>query len=687
MDETKISNTIKITSELNENRFAFALKFLVIIVAIVSIYFQDLSMVFKGALTNESTFHILAIPFLFGYLVFRKRKMIGASFQSPPIVGARGFLKYFTTLAGMALFAVAILIYWYGSYTFTPLEYHMLTLPFLTAGLILVLFNTQTLKQLLFPLAFLIFLTPPPSEILFSFGSALANLSALVSTSFANVIGLHATLSTNNIGPVITLLKPDNTTLPFGVDVACSGVYSLLGFFIFALFIAYITRGGLRNKFSILLMGIPLIVTLNILRITTILAIGYSFGEDLALQIFHTIGATVFIFIGTLLLLVISDKVFKKPKLSQPCPTCNLPTTKPNEAFCSTCGKLFKHAKSKINKTDFAKIAGIALIVVIILSIQAPVFALTQGPAKVLVQTPSGTKVDTSYSLLPKIAGYSLNYSNRDTAFEKTSGDDAALVYSYTSLNDTNLDATVGVQIADSTSSEHRWETCLINWPLSQGKQVNVDQLDLRDIQLQDNPPITARYFAFQYKDTNQTQVTLYWYQTAAFNTNGTVQTKSVMISLIMYVLSPKGVTGAENQQLSIAEAINNYWQPIQTWSPIALSISQNGLVLSAISISLLISLLLYRIFLNYQEKIALKTLYSKLPAQTQKLAQAVKNAQQQNNPTAQGIADELKKTTNNPTELKTLTGKLKELQATGLIKQIIVNFNDQPAIHWVSQL
>ncbi len=119
----------------------------------------------------------------------------------------------------------------------------MLTLPFLAAGLTLILFNLQTLKQLIFPIAFLIFLTPPPDQIFYSVGSALANLCASASNALANIFGLHAALSNASGSLVITLTRPDHTTLPFGVDVACSGVYSLIGFLIFALFIAYIMRG------------------------------------------------------------------------------------------------------------------------------------------------------------------------------------------------------------------------------------------------------------------------------------------------------------------------------------------------------------------------------------------------------------------------------------------------------------
>ena len=176
-----------------------------------------------------------------------------------------------------------------------------------------------------------------------------------------------------------------------------------------------------------------------------------------------------------------------------------------------------------------------------------------------------------------------------------------------------------------------------------------MNQLDLRDIQIQDNPPMTARYFAFQYKDSNQTQVVLYWYETVTFETNSTAQTKSVMISLIMYPSSPQGVSEAEAQELPIANAINNYWQPIKTWSIIALSISQNGFALSTGAIAILVLLILYVVYLNRKEKLALLNLYRKLPSQDQLIMKAVANAKNMHNPTTQAITLEFQKLLKHP--------------------------------------
>ncbi len=97
MQETKVSLTAKIAAELNQRWLAAAVKFSVIAIAVIALYQQDLTMVFTGALTNEATYHILAIPFLFGYLIYRKRKMVYASLQTSQI-GASGFQKYLSIL-------------------------------------------------------------------------------------------------------------------------------------------------------------------------------------------------------------------------------------------------------------------------------------------------------------------------------------------------------------------------------------------------------------------------------------------------------------------------------------------------------------------------------------------------------------------------------------------------------------
>jgi exosortase/archaeosortase family protein len=681
MQENKLSTG---PSVLNHHGLSIALKVSAIIIAVTALYFQDLRIIFSGVLTTESTFHILAIPFIFAFLIYRKRKMVAASLTSIED-SKKGFQKHFSFIIGITLCAVAILTYWYGSYSFIPLEFHMVTLPFLVAGLILVLFNLQTLKHIIFPVAFLIFLTPPPSEILFGVGSTLAVFSAVVSNALTNVFGISATLSSSDIGPIITILRPDGASIPFNVSVACSGIYSLIGFTIFALVIAYITAGKFRNKLVILAIGIPFMILLNIIRITVTLAIGYSYGEALALELFHSTGATILMFIGTLILLGISEKIIKKPPTIS-CPDC-VPTLKNiSSQFCDACGKISKYPKAKLTRFDVTKIIGIALITVLLVSIQAPTFALTQGPAEVLSRSPQGMQVRNQNDfVLPDIDGYNLRYAYRDAKYEQTSSNDAALVYVYSPEDKSKLPIWVAVQIGASQTSQHRWETCLINYPLSRGGQASVTQFALRDAQLQENPPMTGRFFAFQYNKSGQTQAVFYWYQTAIFSTNGTSQTKSVMISLIAYLDNADMIDSAENQQIPIAKAINSHWQPLKTWSAVTLIISQNGLALSLSVATVLILLIIYAIYLDKKEKNSLLTLYRKLSTQDQLLIKAINNAGK--SPSTKAIVAEFQKLSTISVTEYFVIQKLKEAENNGLITQNIKNSQDNPILVWKLQL
>jgi len=143
------------------------------------------------------------------------------------------------------------------------------------------------------------------------------------------------------------------------------------------------------------------------------------------------------------------------------------------------------------------------------INLQVPVFALTEGLAKVTIQTLDGEQTTTE--ILPEIAGYRMRFIYRDRRFEEIVKQDASLTYSYLPADKSGMTIWVTTEVAKTRSSLHSWEGCLITWPLSQGHQPRVTQLDLRDILILRNPPVTARYFAFQDMKSNIMQVVLYW--------------------------------------------------------------------------------------------------------------------------------------------------------------------------------
>ncbi len=224
----------------SKNSFVQCLKIATGVAVVLAIFYQDLIIVANDALQTDYMSYILVIPFLFTYLLYRKRKMLRAAITAEKENYTEN-TRHLGMLGGILLSATAVILYWYGSYTFTPLEYHVLTLPIFAAGLTLILFNPQTLRQAAFPTAFLVFLAPLPSQIIYNLGSTLSIVSSEASNGIVNLLGIHSTLSSISGTPAITITQANGTILPpFAVDIACSGIYSLIGLLVFAAFVAFV---------------------------------------------------------------------------------------------------------------------------------------------------------------------------------------------------------------------------------------------------------------------------------------------------------------------------------------------------------------------------------------------------------------------------------------------------------------
>ena len=665
------------------------LKAITVFAAILAVYHQDLQLVFFDALQNEATNQALLVLPIFGFLIYRKRKMLRAVTslkETEQLTSIPQRMGRSSTLIGILLSIASILFYWYGSYTFMPLEYHILTMPIFIAGLVLVLFNLETLRQLVFPILFLFFLTPIPEELLFKLSSILSTSSSLVSSAVANLLGVNSVVSTSGIDPTIIVTRLDNSILGFSLNAACSGIYPLIAFVMFAFFIAFITRDKPWKKAVIFQLGIPMMYLLNILRIAIVLLLGYHYGEQLALQTFHLFGGLALTIAGTVLLLTLAEGVFKIQMFSrgpaaQPCSECEA-SRNLLESFCCNCGRLLKYPQIELKRIDLGKILAVLAAVSFLILIQAPVFAATKGPAQLIIQTPTGEQGNTQ--IIPQIGGYNLSFIFRDKDFENISHQDVSLLYLYSPQTQTKENVWVGIEVAGTRSSLHQWEVCEIIWPTSHGYEPNVNQLDLRDIQILENPPIMARYFAFQYKNSNDTQVVLYWYETSTLMINDTLEQKQVKISLISYPRSPQEIGETENNLKNFAQAIAGYWQPTKTWTQIALMMSKNGLALSSISTALTVCMILLSALDAVRRRKTIARTYSKLPDEDRQIVDAVQKTEKKSMATLQKIAAAY---SNTPPDLKILKERLDRAEEAGLIGRKIVNRYDEPLQIWKSNM
>jgi exosortase len=660
-------------------------KILVAMLAPIILYWQDFVIIFNEALNSDLSTHIIILPILLGYLLYRIRYTFAASatelFQD---TSNRSHFP-FREISGALLCLLAYLTTWYGSYTFNPLEYHIASLPIFIAGLILLIFNAQTLRTLLFPIAFLLFLVPPPAELAQSVGAALAVVSSQVSYTLLKTTGFPVSLLNEYGSPVIYLTRPNGVTIPFVIDIACSGLYSLIGFILFAVFTAYISKGSLPKKLAVLSIGFPIIFLLNILRVTLIIVIGYYSGPDLALNIFHLLGGWTLILLGTLVLILTAEKVFKIQIFRRNLETCTHPLKEKEGKYCLQCGKILKNHPLYLTKKDILKLGSIVMISILLLSIQVPVFALTKGSTEVFIKKPSGEEAVAK--ILPEIEGYELRFSYRDEAFEKISGQNASIFYQYFPKGNSKQIIWVGLEISTTKGNLHPWEVCLITWPQTHGGQATVNQLDLRDIRLFDNPPITARYFAFHEKGSNVTQVILYWYTQSIFKTESGYQQKWSKISVIEYTINPNNYKTVEEDILPISKAIANYWQPIASWSWVALSIAQNGLTLILITLFLIAGSFSYYLYHEYNRRKTIKGLYERINyLEDRGIIDAIKALRKE-------IASETKikskydEITKKDINLNTINDKLVLAEKSGIIRRKMISINDEPYIIWKSNI
>jgi exosortase/archaeosortase family protein len=495
-----------------------------------------------------------------------------------------------------------------------------------------------------------------------------------------NVFHIPSTLTSENGNPLITITRLNGSTIPFSVDIAGSGIYSLIGFTLFAAFIAYITRDKLWKKTALLIIGIPTVYLLNIVGITMTLFIGYNYGNDLALQTFHLLGSWILILLGTLLLLIISEKAFKTHIFAKPaekCLQCN-PKPQPDRDYCRACGRIVRPATAKLHKSDMAKLGAIILVAGLLITIQVPVFAMTQGPPIITISTPSGRQ---SSQILPQTDQYKLTFIYRDTDFEALAKQDMSLIYLYAPLNESREPIWMSLEIATSQSSLHPWETSLITSSQSQDTHHKVSQIDLRDIQLTQNPPIISRYFVFNYTATNQTQAVLYWFETTAFMVNSTLQKKYVQISLITYPQSMGELPAVERQLVTLATAITDYWQPIETWSETTLFISQNGIaLLTATTIAIALTIIYYAVETRKRKETSLIAT-GKLTNSSREIFKAVQKSKKP--ATLENVAATLQKSTEEKITTEQLEQRLQGLEKAGIINSSVYSQNDEPIQTW----
>lgn len=661
--------------------YAHGLALFLVVFLVFVVYRHDLETLVNEALNSEALSHLLLMPLFVGFLFYVKRDLFKASLALETLQ-KQDKRRYVDELIGLSLCLIAFILYWYGSYTFYSLEYHLLSLPIFVIGTILILFGMKALRVLIFPILFLLFLVPLPNETMYTLGGFLANFNTQASYGLLKLFGVPVTLTTSYASPTLTLPPQDGKPPTFTIDLPCSGIYTLIAFAMFAAFLAFIISAPAWKKFVTFLFGFFIFEILNVLRITTILSIAYLFSEEIAMTLFHTVAGLVLTFAGMLLTLFVSEKflkikVFPKAKKALSCPQCkNVQRSFRN--FCLNCGRFFNPLRKAPSPMFWAKLLLLLLVCsTIAVSVNAPAFAIAQET----VEVTSGW--ENSLNIFPQMPEYDLKFLYRDFNYERIAKQDASLVYGYFPMNFSNPTVYVIVGVANSLSNLHSWEVCLISWQTAQGQFPLVSVLDSRDIELLPEIPLIARFLVFK-NAQNYTQTTLYWYEKALFKTGITIQQKYVRISLISFSQSEQSYRRQEETLLVFGESIAKYWEPLKQQSLVSIGVPLlQFLLATTIVFAAFLEMGYYlnetrkkqnnlRIFQNYasqEEKLMLQTI--------QKLRQEGKET------TFKAILRDFQKATEEKVSSEKVLSILNSLETHGLVRKDLAVRHNVPKLVW----
>ena len=274
------------TAHLRSGNLAVAL---VLLAALVGLYYPVLTYLVHDWSTNDNYSHGFFIPLISGYMVYALREELGRITVRPANWGL------LVLLAGLGQLYVARV----GSEYFLQRTSLIIVL----LGMALFLWGRELTKKLLLPIGYLLFMVPIPAIIWNKIAFPMQLFSSAVTERVIQAIGLPVFREGN-------VLHLAQTTLEV-VD-ACSGLRSLTTMFALAAALAWFSDFATWKKWLLFFAAAPVAIFANIVRLTATAGLASFYGEKVAQGFLHDFSG-LFTFVFGLALLILTSK-FLQPK-------------------------------------------------------------------------------------------------------------------------------------------------------------------------------------------------------------------------------------------------------------------------------------------------------------------------------------------------------------------------------------
>ncbi len=227
-------------------------------------YYPALQYLWSRWLSDAQYSLAFLVPIVSGYFVWKKWPEVIKLERSPSILG-------------LVLIILGLVIHTAG--TVLDISGPSAIAVYMTIfGFCLYFHGPALVKTLWFPLAYTFFALPIPGGILDLVGFPLQLWASGATAGILRAMGMEVYRSGVNLSV---------PGFDFQVAQACSGMSSLVALVGVTAVFAYVTKLPNVYKWILFALALPIALIANIIRITTIALVGYQWGPDAAMNIFH----------------------------------------------------------------------------------------------------------------------------------------------------------------------------------------------------------------------------------------------------------------------------------------------------------------------------------------------------------------------------------------------------------------
>jgi exosortase len=242
---------------------------------------------FSSIFLSGFTWHHL-IPLITGYLIWTDKKQYFSSQPKP------------NPLLGSAILTCAFLLEFTGT-TSSTLIISQFSIVIGIWGMIIFIGGSTLFKRLMFPLVYLLFISPSIDALFDILTPVFRNTTAHLSTISANLLGYTPLLSN-------TYIRLPNMIL--NVADACSGINHLISLIAITIPLAILTQRKLLFSIILILFAVPVALFSNSLRVLVLII--YNYDRQIFAHGHNNILATEFGFYVGLFIIFISSMLLSK---------------------------------------------------------------------------------------------------------------------------------------------------------------------------------------------------------------------------------------------------------------------------------------------------------------------------------------------------------------------------------------